>query len=551
MYSALHWLIHRLTRWAKPLVTPEEWRQSWSLVAVLVIAAALRFYQLGEEGLWVDEMMSLLDADHFWEQPRAHRPLYFILLNLWLRLGSGDVWLRSLAVVFGIGSVWLIYRLGHQLLNRQTGLIAALLMALSPLFINHSQEIRMYSLSSFLSLAGTLALSQGLSHTQRSRPQLGPISQWVISRWLAILTTPLNLLLLLPDAILVSYRWWRRPRTWRRFFAGGIVILIGSLPTLLTQITGGATERFLESQVADYSRPGLLQIFGMVTQFSLYWPLRYLLEGQSSTELANDQLDDTQLLGHFFSYLNGYLLFYAALTLILLGLLGFSLMRMRRRRSFGEAALVAWALVPSVAMLAVSYRANSVWFPRYLLGFAPYYLLLIATGFVQLSRWPKLKTAIAALYIIGVGGSLKDYYGPFHYRNHWQRAAEIVERSAQSGDVVVYYSLPLYYEYSFPRYYRGEASLVTIDRPPTVQHLEPDYIRQQLSGEIASRVWVVCWWYCEDLPGINSVAETLLGEPVSLAQQVSLESLENEPIGISLFTQADAHSLEKVDGRRK
>lgn len=511
---------------------------------MLAIATTLRFYQLGEEGVWVDEMGSMGDAARYWERPSAHRPLYYILLNVWMRFGQSDIWLRSLAVIFGIGSVWLVYRLGAQLLSRRVGLVAGLMMALSPLFINHSQEIRMYSLSSFLSLAGTLAMSYALE-----RPARSPLALWAITRWLAVLTTPLNLVLLLPDGLLVAYRWLRRPRKFLRFLLGSLFVIAGSIPTLYAQIGGGGAVYFLENQVADYSKPGLLQVFGMVTQFAAYWPLRYLIESQAEVTLGRDELGDRSLLGHVLSNLDSPLSFYAGLTLLLLGLFFVTLMLMwRHRQSFALVALAAWALVPSAAILAVSYVSSSLWFPRYLIGFAPYYLLLLSAGFVwlcethrlKMGKWPVGAYAIAALYGLGVFGGLKDYYGPHHYRNKWRQASELVEAVEQPGDVIVYYSMSRHYDYSFPRYYQGKSPIVFMDRPPTATTLDRDYIWRNLPADIPpqSRLWVVCWWYCDDPQGVENVATVLGGDGFALEQKTSFQSLGLYPIGISLFAPA-------------
>ncbi|MEO0770942.1 MAG: glycosyltransferase family 39 protein, partial [Cyanobacteria bacterium J06649_4] len=197
------------------------------LFFVLLLASVLRFYQLGHEGLWADEMNSIQDSEQFWAEPSARRPLYYILLNLWMQVDPGDVWLRGLAAIFGIGSVWLTYRLGMQVLNKRTGLLAALLVTLSPLFINHSQEIRMYSLSSFLSLLGSLCFLQVLARSLRFA-----LVGWAVSRWLAVLTMPLNIFLLLPDALLFVFRWWQRPRLVGWVALGGLGPLVATLPTL-------------------------------------------------------------------------------------------------------------------------------------------------------------------------------------------------------------------------------------------------------------------------------------------------------------------------------
>jgi mannosyltransferase len=547
---------------------------SRSLIAILVLSTVLRLYQIGAESLWVDEMNSLIVAEGYWSHRNAARPLYYVLLNGWMAFGHSDAWLRGLSVVFGVGCVALIFELGKQLFNRQTGLVAALLIGVSPLFINHSQEIRMYSLSSFLSLLGTLAISRCWRRDSPSQPTSPPfpsqppaavtrvcpawsvVGVWAIARWLGILTTPLNLLLLAADGLLLGDRAIRDIRQWRRLWAGVLFILAGAVPTLLTQTVGGKAEVFLSGQIADYAKPGLVQIFGMITQLCVYWPLRYLLEKDTLTQgsqamLQRDQLNDSSLIGHFVSNVNISLMFYAGLTLILLGLFGLILSRcLDRQRSFAVVALTVWALFPSVAVLAVSYISSSLWFPRYLLGFAPYYLILLAAGFVYSCRWRWVSGAIALLYSIGIIGGLLDYYGPYPYRNPWQAAAQQVSQAERPGDVIVYYSTPRYYDYSLARYYQGQNPIHLIDRPPEIASLNPDYIQQHLPDAAVtdpnSRLWLVCWWQCHDTPGLDTLAKTIAGENAEVIQSTDFTSLGAEPIQVRLVTPNSgvAHKLE-------
>ncbi|PWZ67890.1 glycosyltransferase family 39 protein, partial [Staphylococcus pseudintermedius] len=89
----------------------------------------------------MDELFSIRDAKELRLNVNI-RPLYYILLRVWMQFGTSDAWLRGLSVLFGLGSVFLTYQLGRRLAGEKTGLLAALLLALSPLFINHAQEVR-------------------------------------------------------------------------------------------------------------------------------------------------------------------------------------------------------------------------------------------------------------------------------------------------------------------------------------------------------------------------------------------------------------------------
>jgi mannosyltransferase len=212
-------------------------KKSWLPLGVIVLLATLlRFYQLGTESLWVDEMLSIGDAQRLNELLTLPyiRPFYFLLLAGWMQLGNSDVWLRGLSVILGIASVFLTYQLGRRLVGETTGQIAALLMALSPLFINHSQEIRMYTLVSFLSLAGTLALSYALE-----RPTFPALAYWTAARTALLITNVNTVLIVLPDLLIVCWTYRQKIRTLFHFAIGFAITGLFFLPPFWALTFGG------------------------------------------------------------------------------------------------------------------------------------------------------------------------------------------------------------------------------------------------------------------------------------------------------------------------
>ncbi len=157
---------------------------------ILFFAAILYFYKLNAKSLWIDELISIDDAQKFGLDYNFNRGriLYYMLLKLWMRVSEYDGWLRSLAVIFALISVYLIYRLGRDLFNHKIGLVAALLLTVSPVFINHAQEVRYYTLNTMLGLAGSLCLTYFLLNNFKKKWIWG----WMIFRFLVIITTPIN-----------------------------------------------------------------------------------------------------------------------------------------------------------------------------------------------------------------------------------------------------------------------------------------------------------------------------------------------------------------------
>jgi 4-amino-4-deoxy-L-arabinose transferase-like glycosyltransferase len=148
---------------ASPPTTPSWGR--WLMLAVIAAAFAVRVYRLDTQSLWYDEGFSAQVAlgsfsgifSHAGTDP--HPPLYHTLLWLWTRLaGAGEFSLRFFSVAAGVASVALLYRLGTQAGGSLLGLVAAILAVANPFLVHYSQEARMYSLFTALSLASTVCL---------------------------------------------------------------------------------------------------------------------------------------------------------------------------------------------------------------------------------------------------------------------------------------------------------------------------------------------------------------------------------------------------------
>ncbi|MDQ7027214.1 MAG: glycosyltransferase family 39 protein [Anaerolineae bacterium] len=88
------------------------------------------------------DMVCLAAIDNSWP------PAFFILLGLWDKVVSFGVLLsdRALALFIGLLSVAITYRFGKKLFNHQVGLMAALLLGTSALFVYYLHEVRGYTL---------------------------------------------------------------------------------------------------------------------------------------------------------------------------------------------------------------------------------------------------------------------------------------------------------------------------------------------------------------------------------------------------------------------
>lgn len=144
-------------------------------LGIIVLAAALRFHNLGTQSLWNDEGNAYVQATRDFTDIASnaardiHPPGYYWLLALWHDLtGSSEVALRSLSTLASILSVAFTFALGKRLFNPAAGLAAAALVALNTFSIYYAQEARMYALLALWSSAGMWALV-GLLRETRTR----------------------------------------------------------------------------------------------------------------------------------------------------------------------------------------------------------------------------------------------------------------------------------------------------------------------------------------------------------------------------------------------
>ncbi|MGD2143899.1 MAG: glycosyltransferase family 39 protein, partial [Anaerolineae bacterium] len=114
----------------------------------------MRFHRIGSQGLWIDEAFSIWLARrplgemlHWVAEVDQHPPLYYALLHGWTEVfGDSEASARSLSALFGSLTIPVVYLLGRRLSGEKVGLLAALILAVSPFHVRFAQEARMYTL---------------------------------------------------------------------------------------------------------------------------------------------------------------------------------------------------------------------------------------------------------------------------------------------------------------------------------------------------------------------------------------------------------------------
>jgi hypothetical protein len=134
------------------------------LAIVLGLGAFLRLWQLDALGFNSDEAVYAGQAAAIAQDPtlqevfpvfRAHPLLFQFTLALAFRLGVGDLLPRLIAVVAGLATIWVVYRLGSLLYGEEAGVLSAFFLALMPY---HVVATRQALLDGPMTLLATLTL---------------------------------------------------------------------------------------------------------------------------------------------------------------------------------------------------------------------------------------------------------------------------------------------------------------------------------------------------------------------------------------------------------
>src|SRR5579884_612607 len=220
------------------------WRPAVAAGLMALLGLTVRLLDLGHESLWIDEAYTLrfshmpiwrlieVGGDH------EHPPLFYLLTHFALAVDNSYLVPRLLVALAGTGCIVALYALGKRLFGSAVGLIAAALLAVSPLHLWFSADGRPYEVSGLLVLLSYLALLWAIGDS--SSP-----SRWVVyglAVLAAMYTDYTVFFALLPQLLLALHR----PRAVVRAFAltwaaivAAYVPWIGMLATDASRVASG------------------------------------------------------------------------------------------------------------------------------------------------------------------------------------------------------------------------------------------------------------------------------------------------------------------------
>jgi len=408
------------------------------LFLILLLALLLRVPQLTFQPLWWDEGYSVFFATRDFPTMLArtaidiHPPLYYALMQVWmLAFGTNVVALRLLSVIIGVAAIPLIYLVTKNLFNVRTALVAAFLLAIAPLHIYYSQEVRMYGLATLLALASVWLQLRMLTEDEGQSPvasRQSPVGERQLTDMLYIVSTTLLLYTLYYGAFFVvaemgAVLYLKFRARWsislRRWVLVWIAVGVLYLPWVI--YAGLKLYTYVVNKVG-------------IEQYTRLDPITYLVQ-------------------HLAAFSTGHITDWAwvawgTLLFVALTVLGYIASRRWEsdsgdaRTTYAERYMLTalYLFVPLACGFAVNFLApfHPIHYERSLLYAAPFFFMLVARGLVVLfERRRVIAFAASAALVMLCALSLYDFYTVERYPDEDYRALiHDMENIAAPGDLV-------------------------------------------------------------------------------------------------------------------
>jgi uncharacterized membrane protein len=337
------------------------------IVLIILLGSALRIWELGKFTYWFDEVhLAALGVGDLRESVAlaySHEwvpPLDYIFTHLFARWVSTDESiLRLLPVLWGLCTIALVYAIGSRWFNPTVGLTAALLIAILPIHVFMSRELRYYSLGVFTATLSTWLLSIA-ARTNRSRDWLLYGASVCAALYSAYLTIPV----LMAHALWMLFVHTPESRSLKtRFAKFGVVYIIA----VFSFVPWVVLDVLFDRSTLDftYVKPDL----GMMFISQAYLPQ------QSIQDFINWEYTPTASVWALFA------------STCAIGLLCFCIVQWRHRKSWIQHDLLI-ALIWFVAFAAPAVLTQVLgysWVPRQQTFVTPFLVLSVAVALYRVS----------------------------------------------------------------------------------------------------------------------------------------------------------------------
>lgn len=482
---------------------------TWLVIATVFLTLmgfGIRLHKLSLDSLWTDELITIEDSEGDIESIlniRDHPPLLYLLTKASIfTFGESEFTVRIPSALIGLLTIPLLIAFGQALNRPLAGILAALLIILSPFHLRHAQEARHYALLLTLSLASYLLLFVAMK-----KPSF--------IRWMGYgLAITLNLYL---------------------HYGAFVVLAVQSI-----LIAGWSLSMIIRRHFRSLKYP----VSAAITVIALYivqLPRLSRVFDRTFIDKGNVRFNTQADLKSWFDAL------YPALStrsdllapvLLALCLIGFAALLYRREWFNFTFCLVGLGLPLIVIVITGADRTSN---PRYVIHLLPFYLLIAAIALSELLGWINrqvglspaligLITIITSIFVISRPLVQEEYDFATSYIGN---IVQILNEVGQDGDIVLAISLSLPSENNFV----GDSLSYYLDKDSKQFHLieatrilPKDIDELNLNANRANNIWgVVSYWGGSDFEKQNLKVEAHKGSHY-LIQDPSFEGSNLERI---------------------
>jgi len=388
----------------------------WSnylLILILLAGIVLRIYDLGAESLWYDEIGSIEQATRdlpFLFAKSYLSPAYFLFLKYWMRIfGMSEFALRFPSVIFGVGAIYLIYKLARELFNRKIGLLSSFILAISPFHLFYSQEVRHYGLMVFLSLLSMLFF---LKIVENKFPVSNRLyACYVIINVLLLYTSLWAIFVIFIQNVFFFLQKIKQKKKWLVFQA---IIFLAFLVWFIPFIIYFVANR-------DYILVGLDWV-PKTDFFSLIDTFRVFSYGGVDY-------------GKFAYYIDPKKIDLSPALLYILGILSiFGSIPIKRKEYDKIFFLAIWLFMPILTLFILSHFLP-VYITRYIIFSSLAYYILIAKGIDRIKDY-FFQMALISIIVISTLPALHFYYKT-DIKIRWDQAIDYIGKNKKDNDIIV------------------------------------------------------------------------------------------------------------------
>lgn len=411
---------NRITGWIK------AHKSILILTLIMLVGGFLRLYELGAESLWLDEVNTVNVSGQSLSSIilDTSTPLYFIITHFWMIIfGSSELAVRFPSAIFGIISIFLLYKIGYHLFNQKIGLISSFLLAISSFHIFYSQDARFYGLLLLLTLLSFYLFVQILKGNSKWY-YLG----YALANILLVYNHLFGVFVIISQVFYFALFWKKYKQQRIKYAAMQIATILALIP-LMVYVIGNDAGRLMPTWVSE---PSPVRILETLAAWSGYF-----------------------VAGQFL-----LVVFFALSVIGVLSIRWFKGTSSTRFESVEEITmLLIWFSFPIFIPFLLSYILNPMYIDRYLIAALPAFLLLTAKGIAGINTFLSESLSNKFTYGIIIFIALISFAGLIQYyteptKEQWRETAAYIEYHAQADDSIVFCAD--YTQNPFDYYYEGD-----------------------------------------------------------------------------------------------